>query len=389
MAEIETLGDWNVRMGCCCRMPSCPVPTTRSETISLSVCGFAMPEFAGMTDTQRNARYEKLDISRVYHEEWNWHEDEFSFGSKVHGSRTVDHDYRTSYRKSNASGFCSSIKASSSHTGHIFDFSAVEYPESSSYVDNATTYNENWSATGGENESATGTHSWSTTGTDEYGEPVNTSGSSAYNYSGMSETSYISQCEFQGGSTFRYQTSSPADPEDFYKVSTSETITRTYSGLISVLSLLAGKKFPDDATASPVLYSEFLSLSGKRSRFQFVIPSNHLGTWFKVSWDWLNEPEGWNATIPDPAHTGPGTPPQIPKPGRPKRTLETGGTWTWAGPGSQSDPTGNSWKSPWIEIPVPAFKGRRKRVNLRFECYRGPYGTKPQVSGEAIDESEL
>lgn len=389
MDKIETLGDWNARLGCCCRMPACPLPITMAETISLTVCGFAMPEFPKMTDEQRFARYERLAISRIYHERWQWKEDNFSFGSKVSGNRKVDHDYRTGYKKSQSGGFCSTVKESSSHTGSFTETNRVEYPESSSFVTSTVVSTENWSATGGENAVAVGTRKTSVSGTNYLGESINSSASYPYSYFGLAESAFVAQCKFQGDATFRYQNTQNPDPSAFYKITINETITRKYIGLISVRNLLQAKKFPDDASLPSTLYSEHLALSGKRSRFQIVIPPDHLGTWFKVSWDWLNEPEGWNATIPDAKFTGPGTPPRIPKPGRPKRTLEPGGTWEWKGPGNPAEPEGNSWKSPWIEIPVPDFKGRKKRVNFRFECYRSPYGNKPQVSGEAIDETEL
>lgn len=36
-------------------------------------------------------------------------------------------------------------------------------------------------------------------------------------------------------------------------------------------------------------------------------------------------------------------------------------------------------------VDPPDISGQRRVVNLRFECYRSPYGNKPQVYGEAVE----
>jgi hypothetical protein len=59
-------------------------------------------------------------------------------------------------------------------------------------------------------------------------------------------------------------------------------------------------------------------------------------------------------------------------------------TWDdWEGPGDPED--ADSWKSGWYEIDPPEEPGEVRVVNIRFECYQGPYGNKPQITGEAYD----
>lgn len=119
----------------------------------------------------------------------------------------------------------------------------------------------------------------------------------------------------------------------------------------------------------------------QKFRFRWEIPDTFTGSYFKITWDVLEEPDGWDATIPDPEN--PGGPP-IPDPAAPQRSFASvDNTWTWAGPGSPEN--ADSWKSGWYEIAPPTVPGVRKIVNIRFECYRGPYGTRPQITGTAVE----
>jgi hypothetical protein len=117
----------------------------------------------------------------------------------------------------------------------------------------------------------------------------------------------------------------------------------------------------------------------KKLRFRWVIPDTwtdqntgldvpFTGSYFKITWDILEEPDGWD----DPSPTV-------------FRSFHLSDqTWEWTGPGDPEDD--DSWKSPWFEIDPPEVPGTRRVVNIRFECYRSPkYGNKPQVTGEAVE----
>lgn len=150
-----------------------------------------------------------------------------------------------------------------------------------------------------------------------------------------------------------------------------------------------------------------------RSRFR--IPESHLGSYFKITYDIVEIPDGWDAMIDDPEYVVPDPPtgdpvPQVPKPGRPERSfVSQDNVVTWTGPGTpvpdpiieddeQSPDFGEvtnqvaidaaeaTWLTPWFEIPPPTVEGERRVVNIRFTCYHGTkYGVKPQVTGEALE----
>lgn len=136
------------------------------------------------------------------------------------------------------------------------------------------------------------------------------------------------------------------------------------------------------------------------------------GSYFKITWDVLTEPIGWDDTINDPDYVPPipNDPPepipQVPRPGRPARSYVQDLTWEWTGPGTQVpnpilnealevtnqaaiDAAMATWLSPWYMLEIPGEPGTRRVVNIRFECYGPtPYGNKPQTTGEGVDLDE-
>lgn len=103
-------------------------------------------------------------------------------------------------------------------------------------------------------------------------------------------------------------------------------------------------------------------------RFRWVIPDTWPGSYFKITWDILEEPDGWDDETPTVF-----------------RSFHlTDQTWTWVGPGDPED--ADSWKSDWYVIEPPEVAGTRRVVNVRFECYKSAkFGVKPQVTGEAVE----
>lgn len=87
----------------------------------------------------------------------------------------------------------------------------------------------------------------------------------------------------------------------------------------------------------------------------FFVPFT--GTYFKITWDELYEPEGWNNEA-------------IPEAERPVRFSRKDLTEEWEGPGSgdQDDP---SWKfQDWHELELPEEPGERRIINIRYEHLR-------------------
>ena len=99
-------------------------------------------------------------------------------------------------------------------------------------------------------------------------------------------------------------------------------------------------------------------------RYRWKIPADFTGTYFKISWDILFEPAVGESSLE-----------------------AEGVTWVWTGPGNPEDETDESWFSDWNELSMPSAPGKKRVVNIRFECYRSPYGNKPQVTGEAFPDA--
>lgn len=100
----------------------------------------------------------------------------------------------------------------------------------------------------------------------------------------------------------------------------------------------------------------------QKVRFKWVVPDTWEGSYFKVTWDILEEPTS----------------------GSPFLYL-TDQTWTWEGPGDPA--VEESWKSDWYVVEPPLVAGSRRVVNIRFECYKSAkMGNKPQITGEAFEE---
>jgi hypothetical protein len=97
-------------------------------------------------------------------------------------------------------------------------------------------------------------------------------------------------------------------------------------------------------------------------RFRFRVPSSHLGSYFKITYDIAEFPEEG-----DPSFV----------------SQDNVVEWTGPGTGSSSDP---SWLTPWIEIDPPELPGERRVVNIRYTCRHGvKFPALPQVMGEALE----
>jgi hypothetical protein len=175
-----------------------------------------------------------------------------------------------------------------------------------------------------------------------------------------------------------------------------------------VAASVVGGVWPDCADNNPPTASADVEATAARVRF--AIPTTWIdpitgatvtfpGTYFKITYDIVEEPDGWDDTIDDPDYEPPedNDPPepipQIPKPGRPSRSfyLEDQ-VKEWTGPGIPASST--SWivdyatDSGYITIPPPTVPGRRYLANIRFVCRENWFmGELPQVMGDAVSIS--
>lgn len=93
-----------------------------------------------------------------------------------------------------------------------------------------------------------------------------------------------------------------------------------------------------------------------RVRYRWVVPEEHAGSYFKIEWDEIFFPAGWDSGEP-----GAPLPEVTPK------------SWEWSGGDRES-----AWS---METAVPeGERGSVEVCNVRWICYRSPFGSKPQYS---------
>jgi hypothetical protein len=111
------------------------------------------------------------------------------------------------------------------------------------------------------------------------------------------------------------------------------------------------------ATCGGAATQEPIDITLRTVRYRWRVPSSHLGTYYKITWDVLYEPVGWDDE-------------DIPEAERPLRYSRTNLTVEWEGPGTgaQSDP---SWLAgDWFVLELPEEPGVRKIINVRFKHMR-------------------
>lgn len=129
-----------------------------------------------------------------------------------------------------------------------------------------------------------------------------------------------------------------------------------------------------------------------KTRYRFRVSISHEGNYYKITWDVVFFPRGWD-TLP--------ATPERPKPSFFQEDL----TVEWHGPGTPIpnpdydddgeitnqaaiDAALETWMTPWRDLPVPETEGRLELRNIRYICYNSPYGTLPQTTGEAWEPAE-
>lgn len=120
-------------------------------------------------------------------------------------------------------------------------------------------------------------------------------------------------------------------------------------------------------TSVSALYPGETMISGifkTKAEARFRIPSTHLGSYFKITYD--------IAEFPSDGIT-------------PASFVSEDNVIEWFGPGDVGSPSGESWLTPWFAIDPPDQDGERRVVNIRYTCYHGTkYGVKTQVTGESF-----
>lgn len=349
--KIETQNDWNmVLAGCgCCEMPVCPVPTKECQSVQVAfACYYILPNVTAVTAGERDCR--RFAKYRTTYNYQNIQTDNPSPGDSYSRTENTITTFEADYSTSPCGFYGESVAATVSEV--------IDRPSTST----DTTYTSS-------SESIRGgacTGSW--TFTDAI-TPAN-------NDSGTNVT--CTPIDFPVMNDYT-RTGDSFQLVDIVAPDNEITITTTTEFLDEMdpdwaIAFLEQFTLPSDANGESC-EAQIWALEGcgdtvvaaKKSAFRWIIPDTFEGSYFKITWDILTEPDGWDAETPTVF-----------------RSLAAGGTWEWTGPGDPEDAA--SWKSGWYVITPPTTPGTKRVVNIRFECYRSTkFGSKPQVTGEAVE----
>lgn len=385
---IETLAQWNVRLEYCgcCPMPACPAPSllmeskTGSAYYSTSYAPFTEP--AGDPDD---------DLPTVYR----------SYTSEAeHHRNGVIQSYQTSGNPVTTSV---EILTTETYTGLLLPANRTSTFESNAY--DAITQDCTFSSgTGG----GTGPDRFTNV---ELPPPECTASTKKYwtlkyeeKTGGVPLTLQGCPGPFPSGQDERY---ADIEGEAFRLITLINGLTKAelvteasnemeeddWSGIDSNFLAISWPtigdigEWPDCPATDTRIRGGTVSATIRRSRFRFRIPATHAGTAFTITYDVLEEPDGWDVMPAGPARSwvsqdnvvewiGPGTPVPIP-------ALDEEGNITNQ---AAIDEALAIRLTPWVELAAPEVPGQRRIVNIRFTCYSGTkYGRKVQTLGEGVE----
>jgi hypothetical protein len=417
---IETLAEWNHVLGsepydfdhvsyCCCKMLECPAP----EIVCQSITGMASPYGDTNPDDETPTYYSKVKTGVTY-----------SYSETTHATHPAGGTY-VSYSGSGSGFEGDTWEVESSDGGPVNaqvtivncygnEFTAKTYCDAGGGWESASY--EAWVLGDGEgNITSSGTDITSQTtvahtnvsGTDDGDGGV----FPECTFKTETETDTWDNCHsstpgYCAGYPIKETTTSTVygDSLEGWPAGTVTTPSKTYENgvtwkpwLAAVKGFILGRMdFEDEDLDEGCIQESGLRSSGlheseedfyaqnaalifNKVRLRWKIPSiyNPLGnstdpfpgTYFKISWDIGFFPVDyvWND-------------PESPQP-----ELVSSETWEWEGPGDHDDPEGDTWLSDWYDVPIPDRSGENRIVNVRYECYKGPFGSKPQVLGAAFD----
>lgn len=360
---IETLEDWNAVLtaGCCCVMPTCPTPTMECESRSGEASRFGygpVAEPAGISTDDIPTLWENSTFNSYFTElgtVWGYNSGPgtYPLSGELNSTRTVD--------VTNITGvvvdLSNTIGGGNSHDELLDSCEAIasvgEGTPSGGYGDPVITHECE-----PDRHAQVGTQTW-IEGTPGPFPLLGCPGPFAFDDKFACNLTYTEYAETTLSDSFtkadlvaEAETDMGAWPEP------AEGELCASSAVFDWPTIGDPAPWPDCSAGEPANFSFTPDVNISQARFKWVISNVHEGTYFKISWDIVFFP-----TTGDPE-------------------LVSSDTWEWAGPGDPEDE--ETWKSAWYEIPVPTEDGENRVVNIRFECYRGPYGAVPQVTGEAV-----
>lgn len=403
---LETLTDWNAIIvagsNCsCCEMNECPEPELDAESITVPPCLFELPAHEDVSEEEAKKRFS--EYKETYYQLDTAAPNEWS-SSSFELTTNRQERKRISDEVACVPEYSGSLDQSSSST----DASGPDPEDISAIISGTHTGSATWTT----DADAPGTLYIS----DTYEYPPDPAETFTYEQevsfgfpSGAPPIGIDNDWTFTGPGTFDRET---IIVDGDHTTTIRDTVV--FSG--DANDILEGLNFDDHTNGSTP--SAVLSESNeiRKARIRFKVNPEHRGTWFEFVFDILEEPDGWNATIDDTEVTPPDPlpegweHPQIPDPDAPERTYyENDVTIIWEQDPSTflqvddpditppdplppgwvhpqvPDPESDLWFTSWHEIPPPSVPGIRRVVNVRYRCYRGPYGSLPQLLGDQVD----
>jgi hypothetical protein len=369
---LQTLPEWNAVLaaGCCCEMPECPVPEAFHQYHTGSLCGVAVE---GNADGLNGILFRSLEFTGTYATDTGWYDtgnsgidDEFRDTRSKELTFTLERQHETTFE----TGSCGTLR-----------YTAGSYVFSETFESrNVTPEDYNWTETTTAAPDETQSAIWPGSieiapgavgfprDPDDYPLETFVNVDFGFGWPDAEEGSWA-----DAGSTITW-TPSSFPGYDF--------VEATYTGAYTTTTARAALENPPppyNGTEAPGPPSAYYSATKvepgddrltaaaiRYARHGWSVPTIHLGTWYKVVWDILEEPVGWDT---------PGS--QLSR-----SFTQKDQTWEWTGPGNPALPA--SWKSGFYTIDPPQIPGTRRPVNGRAWCYRSPYGTLPTPFGEQV-----
>lgn len=310
--SIETLDDWNARLVCCCDMPGCPTPikTCESKTASRDAVGWTFLTWRaavgigfvdGFTEDDLTCPEKSMIFGHVFQSTT------VTYSNPMHGGPDT---------------------ATLEVTVDIgAEYTIDGYPSPITQV--GTTF------AGGPVNSQTGS---------------SLSGSEVVDLGGGDTMTVTGSIDF----------SSPILLADVLAEATARLDALTIGD--DVLDLCYAGYLVEYTFCDEVETEQVARVTLTESRYRWQVPTDHLGTYFLITWDVYFFP-----TAGDPV------------------AVDVDLTEEWAGPGT-GDQSDSSWDvGTWYSLAVPTEPGQHRVVNVRYICRHGNiYGTKPQTTGEAV-----
>lgn len=151
-------------------------------------------------------------------------------------------------------------------------------------------------------------------------------------------------------------------------ITRAQTRTDSYAAMAAALNWeTMSKGWTYAAIRQHFEWSSDFALGITFLRHRWATPDSHSGNFYKIAWDVLEQPTGWDAETPT-----------VFRSFHLKDQI-----WEWTGPGDPEDPS--SRQSPRFHIAPPAVPGNRRVVNVRVWAYSGgPFGNLPTPFGEQV-----